>query len=83
MKDRLMDVLAWGVWIGVFGWLLFCWAVHELEVLGSMSPADQLGAGLLVIAGVAGPLLTLWAVSWVATGSLRLLPWQKPSSNEL
>ncbi|MDC1117232.1 hypothetical protein OAS73_05070 [Luminiphilus sp.] len=76
MKERILNVLAWGVWIGVTGWLLF---VIRLIVTGDL-PIEQLRNldTIGIISGtLLGPLVVQWVLFYIVTGSPRILPWRK------
>ena len=85
MKERFLNVLAWGVWIGVTGWLVF--------ILGGMAtgfvPIDDikergdLPLFMAYIAGTAiGPLVVQWVLFYIVTGSPRILPWRRPRQDD-
>jgi len=76
MKERFLNVLAWGVWLNALFWLfIFLFeASREGGIRCGRSYDDEY---LLVPALTLLPLVVQWVLFYIVTGSPRFLPWRK------
>ena len=79
MKERFLNVLAWGVWLNAVHWPLFSlglYATHEGDGFFG-TPPDYMDTFLTLAAVTLLPLVVQWVLFYIVTGSPRILPWSK------
>ena len=79
MKERLANVLAWGVWLWALGYTLFA-AVMTItgEACGERGCVGHPALMALMVVGIAmGPVAAQWLLLYILNGSPRWLPWSK------
>ena len=76
MKERFLNVLAWGVWLNALGWL-FIFLFHASQEGGIRCGSSCADDYLAVAAVTLLPLVAQWVLFYIVTGSPRFLPWRK------
>ena len=83
MKERIMNVVAWGTWINAIGWFLTPFVLVVWSLLEGLDPLmywdDMLGCWIIASAS----LVIQWVLYYIITGSPRFLPWHYPSKMAL
>ena len=84
MKERLANVVAWGVWLWAIGFAVFAaGAAITGNMCGARGCTDHPFLIFLLMAGMSlGPVAAQWLLFYVLLGSPRFLPWQRPEQAE-
>ena len=82
MKDRLLNVLAWGVWVWAIVFAVGITIAYVSEQLFDGRQLNGLLAAYLILVFSVAPILAQWVLFYIFTGSPRFLPWQRTEAAE-